>query len=202
MGFDHRLEQKRLSFSRQPSGYEYNENRTGAGGDEKLDRLTYNVSGKNDHVIGISVNNLGTNIMGEPAKPSSNPENKMGAAWASPQLMPDLTFNIQREQDRGLHLEYDPHEDRKLNVNASPIEACPYVLDDTTPPSTPSGKSCRSPFVPSFKDVTKFLTFPSFLWARIDAFIERLNRWSKNADSLAEHFWAHMKLGGNVSETV
>jgi len=37
---------------------------------------------------------------------------------------------------------------------------------------------------------------------KVDAFTDGFNRWSRNANGLVEHFWAHMKLGGSMSETV
>ncbi|GLJ34708.1 hypothetical protein SUGI_0698500 [Cryptomeria japonica] len=88
------------------------------------------------------------------------------------------------------------------NSCGTSIGLSPYVLHSaTSPPPTPS-RRCKSPFVPSFKSVTKVLAFPSFLWAKVDAFIDRLTKCTKNADSVAEHFWDHVKLGGNVSETM
>ncbi|KAH9289443.1 hypothetical protein KI387_033560 [Taxus chinensis] len=115
---------------------------------------------------------------------------------------PDLGLRVACESEK---------ENRIRNIRPSHLVvdgftpatgSSPYVFHGaTSPPTTPSGR-CKSPFVPSFKSVTKVLAFPSFLWAKVDAFIDRLNRWTKSADSLAEHFWAHIKLGGSVSETV
>jgi hypothetical protein len=161
------------------------------------DDVTYNISDMGGHIMGIPADNNGLRsayIMGDPGKRSSHSQNKEEPArtWGAP----DLTVNVERENRIDTHI-------RNLMRNDQPsMEACPYVLEgDHSPPSTPSGR-CKSPFVPSFKDVTKMFTFPSFLWAKVDAFIESLNRWSRNADGLVEHFWAHMKLGGSMSETV
>eukprot|EP01018_Ginkgo_biloba_P022195 Gb_00888 [translate_table: standard] len=218
MGFDHKQEQKRVTFKDQATendnnfGKEYiNDNKSGV--QEKIPRNVKHNNGKGDLVIGIPVSNWGTHIMGNPAKPSTNPQNKLAATWTVPLLIPDLinAKALQGEPENG----HSDHQSRKLSSppigtpGKPPVESGPYVLDgSTSPPPTPSGK-CKVPFVPFFKNVAKFLTFPSFILARlvgyvapIDAFMERLNRWSKNADNLTENFWSHMKLGGNMSETV
>jgi hypothetical protein len=161
------------------------------------DDVTYNISDMGGNIIGIPTDNNGLRsayIMGDPGKRSSHSQNREEPArtWGAS----DLTVNIERENRIDTHIRNLPRTDHPS------VEACPYVLEgDSSPPSTPSGR-CKSPFVPSFKDVTKMLTFPSSLCAKVDAFIERLNRWSRNADGLVEHFWAHMKLGESMSETV
>lgn len=162
------------------------------------DDATYNISDMGGHLKGIPTDNNGLRsapFMVDPGKSSSHSQNKVEPArtWEAP----DLTGNVQREKMIDTHIKNLMRTD-----HSSSMDACPYVLKgDQTPPSTPSGR-CKSPFVPSFKSVTKMLTFPSFLWAKVDAFIERLNRWSRNSDGLVEHFWTHMKLGESMSETV
>lgn len=164
---------------------------------EKNDK-TCNISDMSGHVTGIPTDNNGlgsTYIMGDPGKRSSHSQSKeeSSRSWGTPHL----TVNVDRENIKDAHIRNFVGTD-----HPSMEESNPYVLEgDHTPPSTPCGR-CKSPFIPSFKAVTKILTFPSFLCAKIDSSIEGLNRCRRNADGLVEHFWDHMKLGESMYETV
>eukprot|EP00253_Pinus_taeda_P020325 PITA_20325 len=163
---------------------------------EKDDK-TCNISDMGDHVIGIPTDNksLGSAYtMGDPGERSSHSQNKEEPPRTCG--APVLAVNVEREN------KIDTHARNLVGTDHPSMEASPYVLEGGhTPPSTPSGR-CKSPFVPSFKYVTKMLTFPSFLCAKLDILVERLNRCRRNADSLVEQFWAHMKLGESMCETV
>lgn len=118
------------------------------------------------HVIRIPMDKNGLGlayIMGGPRKRSSHSQSKEepSRSWGAP----DLTVNIERENT------IDTHIRNFVGTDHPSMEASPYILvGNHTPPSTPSGR-CKSPFIPSFKYVTKMLTFPSFLCGKYTCYL-------------------------------
>lgn len=198
MGFEHKLQKKKVKFTDPPPALnndkENDDSNIESGIREKLDVQTCNNVNGMKLVLGIPVNIWGTHIRGEPANPSAHPHNKLAATWTAPQLMlPAENDYVNSQGDiAGLINGHIEDQNRKasssIEVPRSPSRvqqsgAQTYVVES----SSASASTSASAFSEK---------------SQIESFLNRVNRWSKAADILAENFWSHLKLGGSISETI
>lgn len=224
MGFEHKLHKKKVRFTDPPptlhNDKENEDSNIESEIREKLDVQTCNINGNGMKlVLGIPVNIWGTHIRGEPANPSTHPNNKLAATWTAPQLMlPAENDYVNSQGDIAELINGQIHEDQNRKVSSSievprspprvqQLGAQTYVVEISPASASTSGSAfsakCKVPSAPSnSKYAAKFLKISWFLWAQIESFLNRVNRWSKAADILAENFWSHLKLGGSISETI
>lgn len=222
MGFEHKLQKKKVKFTDPPPALnndkENDDSNIESGIREKLDVQTCNNVNGMKLVLGIPVNIWGTHIRGEPANPSAHPHNKLAATWTAPQLMlPAENDYVNSQGDiAGLINGHIEDQNRKasssIEVPRSPSRvqqsgAQTYVVESSSASASTSTSAfsakCKVPSAPpNSKYAAKFLKISRFLWAQIESFLNRVNRWSKAADILAENFWSHLKLGGSISETI
>jgi len=221
MGFEHKLQKKRVRFTDPPPTHDTDNDEEDVDSNiesairVKLDDQICDNGDGLKLVLGIPVNIWGTHIRGEPANPSAHPNNKLAATWTAPQLMPPENDSVNSQGDVGLTNGHINDQNRKvgssIEIPGSPprlqqsgqtcaVEISPASASASTSTST---SKCKVPSAPSNSKYTaKFLKISWFFWAQIESFLNRMNRWSKAADHLVENFWNHLKLGGNISETI
>lgn len=198
MGFEHKLQKKKVKFTDPPPALnndkENDDSNIESGIREKLDVQTCNNVNGMKLVLGIPVNIWGTHIRGEPANPSAHPHNKLAATWTAPQLMlPAQNDYVNSQGDiAGLINGHIEDQNRKasssIEVPRSPSRvqqsgAQTYVVESSSASASTSASALSEK-------------------SQIESFLNRVNRWSKAADILAENFWSHLKLGGSISETI
>ncbi|XP_057846753.1 putative GEM-like protein 8 isoform X2 [Cryptomeria japonica] len=188
MDLNHKSQQKKVRFNSQPS----DEDKQIDGKTRERETIISN-KGSTDMVIVFPMNNYGTDIMGDPAHPSANPNNKLAATWKAPlPLQPAKAPH--EDAEIGSHSGHINPQSRNMSppmqeVSSNPtVPSSPYVLDGTEV-SRDSSAKCN------------FLAFQSLI-CRIDGVFHTLNRWSKNAETLVDNILIHMKLGGSMPETV
>lgn len=193
MGFEHKLHKKKVRFTDPPptlhNDKENEDSNIESEIREKLDVQTCNINGNGMKlVLGIPVNIWGTHIRGEPANPSTHPNNKLAATWTAPQLMlPAENDYVNSQGDIAELINGQIHEDQNRKVSSS-IEV---------PRSPPRVQQLGAQTY-----VVEISPASASTSAQIESFLNRVNRWSKAADILAENFWSHLKLGGSISETI
>lgn len=200
MDFEHKLHKKKVRFTDPPptlhNDKENEDSNIESEIREKLDVQTCNINGNGMKlVLGIPVNIWGTHIRGEPANPSTHPNNKLAATWTAPQLMlPAENDYVNSQGDIAELINGQIHEDQNRKVSSSievprspprvqQLGAQTYVVEISPASASTSGSAFSAK-------------------SQIESFLNRVNRWSKAADILAENFWSHLKLGGSISETI
>lgn len=197
MGFEHKLQKKRVRFTDPPPAHDNDNDEEDVDSNiesairVKLDDQICDNGDGMKLVLGIPVNIWGTHIRGEPANPSAHPNNKLAATWTAPQLMPPENDSVNSQGDVGLTNGHINDQNRKVG---SSIE-----IPGSPPRLQQSGQACAVEIFPASASAS---TSTSTSKSQIESFLNRMNRWSKAADHLVENFWNHLKLGGNISETI
>jgi len=196
MGFEHKLQKKRVRFTDPPPTHDTDNDEEDVDSNiesairVKLDDQICDNGDGLKLVLGIPVNIWGTHIRGEPANPSAHPNNKLAATWTAPQLMPPESDSV-NSREVGLTNGHINDQNRKVDSSIG-IPGSPPRLQQ-------SGQACAVEISPASASAS---TSTSTSKSQIESFLNRMNRWSKAADHLVENFWNHLKLGGNISETI
>lgn len=216
MGFENKFQKKRVRFTDPtPTDDNYEEDVDSdieSGIRVKIDDQICDNGNGMKLVLGIPVNIWGTHIRGQPANPSDHPNNKLAATWTAPQLMLPEDDCVNSEGGVGLVNEHIEDQNKKVGSSIEIPGSPPRVqqsgqdytveISSSSVSASASTSKCKVPSAPSSTYSAKILKITWFIWAQIESFLNRVNRWRKAADHLVENFWDHLKLGGNISEAI